>query len=878
MFKHHANVPTKDFLQVYWDANESNSYPGSGADVTDIATASSNTVPGALSGSVAFDATSNAWTFDGNADFIEGTLPSSFAGDQPHTAAFWFKRASNHDGTLFTISPSAGEASQNSKVIQVRTNDSAGYSLSYIFWSNDIRYNPTLVDDTWYHLTATYAGGGGTPTKKLLYLNGALLNPVSTSGSVIGNALAVDASSKMRIGARINHSSMNYLNGAVASFRLYTRPLIKEQVETLYDYEKVRFGHVSSLDVTLHKGSLAVGVAEPSRDDRLAVAGRVKADSAKVGTLVDRNDVVVYEQTGPHDRPLTKYPEVAMIVDAETASGYKGYKVTTNGNYSGRSGWEAFDSNPFGSTWATENGTYSHSGDGADANTSGQTAGTFTANGISYTGHWIKLELVNAIKLQRAFINAYNLDAGGDDRRPKKGVFLGSNDDSVWDLVHAFDGDLGWGRLLANQYGATINFSNISTRYKYILLLVEEKQLPSSSGATRIEIFNIEFYGTEEGDASTDSKLTSVLNTPSKTHLEVYWDAADSNSYPGAGTEVVDLSGNGVKGTLANGIGFDSTYNAWTFDGSGDVIISEATSLASGNPTLSFSVWFKTDSVSSGSNSIFLIGHSTSAKNIGFRVHSSGKYRFYVQGGATDESVTTDITAKIGIWTHVTVVYTGLRMKLYIDGKYVAENTNTSSNLNLDSGSKVVLGNYMDSNGAITGTATYNGSIANARLFSKVLSTEQVKELYAYDAVRFGHRASNSVSLHKGNLGVGVTAPTSRFEVAGNERIQEYPPRAMTGYSTYMEGHGVFSVVAGYGESEGYPASHGFHAWKVFDDTLSGKYHGGNDYGGTDYAYNAGKHSLGGIEGDYIILNMPKVKAKAVKMSYGGARRRISRS
>ena len=267
VFKHHANVPTKDFLQVYWDANESNSYPGSGADVTDIATASSNTVPGALSGSVAFDTTSNAWTFDGDADFIEGTLPSSFAGDQPHTVAFWFKRASNHDGTLVSIAPTGGEASQNSKVVQIRTNDSAGYSLSYIFWSNDIRYNPTLVDDTWYHLVATYAGGGGTPTKKLLYLNGALLNPVSTSGSVIGNALAVDASSKLRLGSRVNHSSMNYLNGAVASFRLYTRPLIKEQIETLYDYEKVRFGH-TSLDVTLHKGNLGVG-AEPSRDDRL---------------------------------------------------------------------------------------------------------------------------------------------------------------------------------------------------------------------------------------------------------------------------------------------------------------------------------------------------------------------------------------------------------------------------------------------------------------------------------------------------------------------------------------------------------------------------------------------------------------------------------
>jgi hypothetical protein len=32
------------------------------------------------------------------------------------------------------------------------------------------------------------------------------------------------------------------------------------------------------------------------------------------------------------------------------------------------------------------------------------------------------------------------------------------------------------------------------------------------------------------------------------------------------------------------------------------------------------------------------------------------------------------------------------------------------------------------------------------------------------------------------------------LELAGDERIQEYPPRAMTGYSTHIEGHGVFVV------------------------------------------------------------------------------------
>ena len=260
VFKHHANVPTKDFLQCTGTRTRAIRTRGR-------ARTSRISRPRRVIQFPAHSAVRSPLTRPRTHGLLTETpissrerSLSSFAGDQPHTAAFWFKRASNHDGTLFTISPSAGEASQNSKVIQVRTNDSAGYSLSYIFWSNDIRYNPTLADDTWYHLVATYAGGGAWPTKKLLYLNGALLNPVSTSGSVIGNALAVDASSKMRIGARINHSSMNYLNGAVASFRLYTRPLIKEQVETLYDYEKVRFGH-ALLDVTLHKGSLGVGVA-----------------------------------------------------------------------------------------------------------------------------------------------------------------------------------------------------------------------------------------------------------------------------------------------------------------------------------------------------------------------------------------------------------------------------------------------------------------------------------------------------------------------------------------------------------------------------------------------------------------------------------------
>jgi len=63
--------------------------------------------------------------------------------------------------------------------------------------------------------------------------------------------------------------------------------------------------------------------------------------------------------------------------------------------------------------------------------------------------------------------------------------------------------------------------------------------------------------------------------------LVLAWNAADRNSYPGTGTTIYDLSGNGNNGTLYNGVGF-STANGGvlTFDGTNDYV-------ACGTPNLS---------------------------------------------------------------------------------------------------------------------------------------------------------------------------------------------------------------------------------------------------------------------------------------------------
>ena len=55
--------------------------------------------------------------------------------------------------------------------------------------------------------------------------------------------------------------------------------------------------------------------------------------------------------------------------------------------------------------------------------------------------------------------------------------------------------------------------------------------------------------------------------------LLLYWDAGNLDSYPGTGTTIYDLSGNGNNGTLVNGVGYNQTNGGvLVFDGIDDYV------------------------------------------------------------------------------------------------------------------------------------------------------------------------------------------------------------------------------------------------------------------------------------------------------------------
>ena len=627
-------------------------------------------------------------------------------------------------------------------------------------------------------------------------------------------------------------------------------------------------------DYLIHSGDTDTKVGFPSADtftvttansERLRVdssglvvsGGRVKADSAKVGTLVDRNDVVVYEQSGPHDRPLTKYPEIAM-----TANSSGGYVASASSQYAGGDYdiWKAHDgerthagspSYYYSSSheiYSTTNGAYA-----PGSNPSYST----TSSGTAYPGEYVQMQFPTPIKLSyvrivSASTSTYNKNA------PKQGVISGSNDGTTWTTIAVYSG------ITYPTLGASADIqASTDVAYTYIRLVVTHIDGTGGSGWLTME--EIEYYATEEGDVSTDSKLTSVLNKPGTQHLEVYWDGADSNSYPGAGAEVFDLSGNGLTGAMT-GVQFDSVYNSFYFDTTNDDRITTTTS-ASGAYVHSVSMWVKFGELGSSQHYIAHLGTKGStltfagmyySDNYGIRVVIGNEYR-------------TKYHPPIGEWIHVTYTYAGgtpdstagdVIVKFYVNGErvyFAGYYERATGALALPSSSVFQVTGSSDSSGAANNH--YESWVGNARLFSKALSAEQVKELYACDAIRFGHRASSSVSLHKGNLGVGVSAPTSRFEVAGADGLFEYPPRGMTGHETYMEGQGVFRVSA---SSEYGPG--GRDAWYAFDNSTGGWQQDGNswDTNGTNYI---GSASFEGASGEFIQLELPHpIKPKQVKL------------
>lgn len=222
--------------------------------------------------------------------------------------------------------------------------------------------------------------------------------------------------------------------------------------------------------------------------------------------------------------------------------------------------------------------------------------------------------------------------------------------------------------------------------------------------------------------------------------LVLYYDAANTNSYPGTGTAWYDLSGNNNTGTLIDGPTYSSSNGgSILFDGFNDVISTPNSASLQLTTGLSLCCWVYIQNTSDGFFDLFTKQSYTSeTNNSGYilRVFNGsfsvyGRLDLVLLNNAYNVAYSSENVVSLNTWHYLCGVYTGTQMILYINGT-----ANASFNYSGNARSNTVnltLGGY-------SGLTGYNlgGLMSIAQIYNRGLSASEIMINYNSQKGRFG--------------------------------------------------------------------------------------------------------------------------------------------
>jgi hypothetical protein len=527
---------------------------------------------------------------------------------------------------------------------------------------------------------------------------------------------------------------------------------------------------------------------------------------------IEANSNVVTEFS--RSKKLIKYPRVAMTQNDESAtSGY----VADQTNTASHGNADAYAYRLFDNT----SGAY-QSGSAYSSGIPTSSAPTTTASdGSTHQGVAITLDLVTKIRLDHAVFTSH----ANYGRTPVDGSFLGSNDSSTWDVIGTFAGL----STSADNQKHTINITGSSQKlaYRYIRFVITKTHDSSVfNGNSLLEFRELEYYGIPEYDPEahgTDVVVKSLPNVPNTDWLEVYYDA--KGLADGAVTAIDDLTPSGTNdGTATNVTVSDG---AFVFNGTSSLLESSTTiTNSTGDIPHTFSLWVKpSDGDLDDTGNHYLIAYGTELNTGKWSGISISNKRFASVIHASVVRFGPEI--RVGEWYHIVLnyksggIHNSDRFDFFINGSQIntsalstAGSQAGSATLNLSSPAKLVLG------GLFNGSERSSSIIANARLFNRALTSDEIWQLYAYQKEYFGH-GDLGMTLKAGRLGIGTSEPRAALDVRGNilggspaAFSVAYNPTSLSGNQTIIWNLVYHNIGGGYNSSSG-----------LFTAPVSGYYH-----------------------------------------------------
>ena len=472
----------------------------------------------------------------------------------------------------------------------------------------------------------------------------------------------------------------------------------------------------------------------------------------------------------PRSRKLIKYPRVAMT--GQTTSNHTVTGSSWYGSGANYEPWKAFDNvgnHPSGQlAWYSFDHSAPEAYSGSDYAFNPSHGGTATP--VLFTGavqgEWLKIQLPHKVALDHYIMYGPNQER----EFPRDWTVYGSSDGTNWNWIDSriaqIFGDGTGGNGTATGKRKEFYLDTPTNEYLYFGFVFTRG---SVNRDTYIGIGEIELFGVPEHDPEahgTDVTLKSMANVPNTDWLDVYYDGQDYTSMP---TTVDNKTGvSTYDATPINGVGFDATQKAFTFNANSSQYLSSSTPI-SGNYVHTISMWFKgTNLTPTGGDTLMWVGDNTDNKRIEIYIENDRiNYNFRTN------NCEAHTTFQNNRWYHLTCTYNGQQgsagREIYVDGQRLSTfHTGNSADLNITNSTLNV--------GGFSGTTTtymFSGFIANFRFSNRVLTSDEIYQLYAYQKEEFGH-GDLSMTLKAGRLGIGTSEPKAALDInSGGVRLNQ---------------------------------------------------------------------------------------------------------
>jgi hypothetical protein len=252
--------------------------------------------------------------------------------------------------------------------------------------------------------------------------------------------------------------------------------------------------------------------------------------------------------------------------------------------------------------------------------------------------------------------------------------------------------------------------------------------------ASELDEITIQGGGVAKRETNTGTVLVSGMfdeftGAPVVDNSLVLWvDAAQSTSYSGAGTTLVNLINPSINGTLTN----SPTYNAsgsFSFNGTTQ-FITFGDNLDLIGSDISGSIWVNLTSFDATFSP--LIDKLATAGNYRFFVNASGTVGFGIRGaGNVYEAISTPSAILTGAWYNLAFTFQGTVISIYINGTFVTSGT-LATITRADTTSHLKIG-YSDNNARFL-----NGLVSQAQLYNRALTAVEVRQNFNALRRRYG--------------------------------------------------------------------------------------------------------------------------------------------